>query len=54
MIGTCWAVDIMSVMFLMTVQEFGDTVMMTISLKLVIYQNKFILEKVTKKRKETK
>ena len=48
MIATHWFVVIMSVMFLMTAPEFGGTVMMKISLKLVIYQRGFIIERVTK------
>ena len=36
MMATHWIVVIMSVMFLISAQEFGGTVMMTISLKLVI------------------
>ena len=36
MMATHWIVVIMSVMFLIAAQEFGGTVMMTISLKLVI------------------
>ena len=36
MMATHWIVVIMSVMFLITVQDFGGTVIMTISLKLVI------------------
>ena len=34
--------------FLMPTQEFGGAVMMTISLKLVLYQMEFILERVNK------
>ena len=49
MMATHWIVDIMSVIVLLPTQEFGDTAMMTISLKLVIYQKGFILERVTKK-----
>ena len=40
----------MSVMFLMPTQNFGGNLMMTISLKLVIYQKGFILERVTQKK----
>ena len=36
MMATNWIVVIMSVMFLIAAQEFGGTVMMTISLKLVL------------------
>ena len=36
MMATHWIVVITSVMFLIAAQEFGGTVMMTISLKLVI------------------
>ena len=49
MMATHWIVEIMLVMFLMLTQEFGGTVMMTLSLKLLIYQKGFILERVTKK-----
>ena len=49
MMATHWIVDIMSVMSLMPTEEFGGTVMMKISLKLVIYQKGFILERATKK-----
>ena len=45
---THWIVDIMSVLFLVPTQEFGDTVLMTISLKLMIYRKGFILERGTK------
>ena len=51
--ATHWIVVIISVMFLIAAQEFGGTVMMKISIKLVMYQNGFILERVTKKLKET-
>ena len=44
---THWIVEIVSVMFMMPTQEFGVTLMMTISLKLVIYQKGFILERLT-------
>ena len=54
MMANHWIVEIMSVMFLMTTQEFGGTMMMTISLKLMIYQKGFILERVTKKMEEKK
>ena len=42
-------VDLMSVMFLMPIQEYDGTVMMMKSLKLVIFQKMYILEIVTKK-----
>ena len=51
MMSTHWIVFIMSVMFLMAAQEFGGTVMMKISIKLVIYQKGLIIERFTKKRK---
>ena len=54
MIATHWIVDIMSAIFLMTTQEFGGTVKITISLKLAIYQKGFILEKVIEKQEEKK
>ena len=38
----------------MPAQEFGGTVMMTISLKLVIYQKWFIIERLTTHMKEKK
>ena len=38
-------------MILMPKQEFGGTVMITIPLRLVIYQKGFILERVTKQKK---
>ena len=47
MMATHWIVVIMSVIFLISAQEFGGTVMMTISLKLVIYQKGFIIERLT-------
>ena len=47
MMATHWIVGITSVMFLIAVQEFGGTVMMKISLKLVIYQKGFIIERLT-------
>ena len=47
MMVTHWIVIIMSVMFLIAAQEFGGTAMMTISLKLVIHQNGFIIERLT-------
>ena len=34
----------------MPTQEFDGTAMISVSLKLVIYQNDFILERVTKKQ----
>ena len=49
---THWIVDIMSVIFFMPTQEFGGAVMMTISLKLVIYHRGFILQWVTKNKKK--
>ena len=51
MMETHWIVGITSVMFLIAAQEFGGTVMMTISLKLVIDQKGFIIEKLTNPRK---
>ena len=47
-------VVIMSVIFFKAAQEFGGTVMMIISLKLVIYQKGFVIERVTKNQKERK
>ena len=49
--ATPFIIEMMSVMFLIPTQEFGGTVMMTISLKLVICQKGFILERSTKKQK---
>ena len=46
-----WVVVIMTVMFLMTAQEFGGIAMMTISQKLVIYQKGFIIERLTNPQK---
>ena len=51
MMATHWIVVIMSVMFLIAAQEFGGTVMMTISLKSVIFQKGFIIERLTKPQK---
>ena len=48
---THWFVVIMSVIFLISAQEFGGIVMMTISLKLVIYQKGFIIERLTNSQK---
>ena len=50
---TNWIVEIMSVMFLIPTQEFGGTVMMTISLIVVIYHKGFILDRVKKKNKKS-
>ena len=47
---THYIVENMSVMFLMTTHECSGTVMMIISLKLVIYQKGFILERVNFKK----
>ena len=47
-----WTVGITSVMFLIVAQEFGDTVMMTISLNLVIYLKGFIIERLTNPREK--
>ena len=49
--ATHWTVGIISVMFLIVAQEFGGTVMMTISTKLAIYQG-FIIERLTNPRKK--
>ena len=49
MMATCWIADIMLVMSLMPTQDFGGNVMMTMSLKLDIFQKKIILERLTKK-----
>ena len=51
MMATHWIVVIMSVMFLIAVLEFGTTVMMKISLKLLIYQKGFIIERLTNTQK---
>ena len=48
--GTHWIVESMSMMFLIPTQEFGGTVIMTISLKLVIHQKGFILKRAIKKQ----
>ena len=52
MMATHWIVGIKSVMILIVAQEFGGTVMMTISLNLVIYQKGFIVERLTNPRKK--
>ena len=52
--ATHFIVVIMSVMFLIAAQEYGDTVMMTISLKLVIYQKGFNIERLTNTWKRKK
>ena len=52
MMVTYWIVEIMPVMILMPTQEFGGTVMMKISLKLVILPKGVILERVTKNNKK--
>ena len=44
---THWIVFILSMMFLIAAQEVGGSVMMTISLKLVIYQMGFIIQRLT-------
>ena len=49
---THWIVVIMSVMLLISEQEFGGTNMMKISLKLVIYQKGFIIERLTNTQKK--
>ena len=51
MMATHWFVVIISVMFLIAAHEFGFTAMMTISLKLVIYQKGFIIERLANTRK---
>ena len=48
MVATHCIVVIMSVIILIPTQEFSVTVMMTILLKLVIYQKGVILKRVTK------
>ena len=56
MMATNWIVVIMSVMFLIVAQEFGGTVMMIISLKLVILPKGVYYretQKHTKKKKKT-
>ena len=45
---THWIVEIMELVFLMPTNEFGVTLMMMISLKLVIFQKVYILDMVTK------
>ena len=50
MMVTHWIVEIMSVMFLMPTQEFGGTMMMTISLKLVILPKEVYIIKSHKKK----
>ena len=54
MMETHWIVAIISGMSFMAEQEFGGTVMMTISLKLLIYQKVFIkrYKKNTKEKKK--
>ena len=52
MMSTHWIVGITSVMFLIVAQEFGGTVIMIISLKLVIYQKGFIIERLTNPQKK--
>ena len=52
MIVTIWIVEIMSVMFLMPTQEFGGTVMMPISQKLVIFQKGYIQDRVTNQQQQ--
>ena len=44
-----WIVEIMSVMFLMPAQECFGTVVMRISLKLLIFQKVYILERESQK-----
>ena len=41
---TLWIVDIMPLIFFILTKEFGGTVMIPISQKLVIFQKGFILE----------
>ena len=52
MMETHWIFDIMSVVFLIPTQEFGGTVMMTITLKIVVFQVLYILERVTNKKQK--
>ena len=52
MMATHWIVRITSVMFLIATKGFGSTVMMTILLKLVIYQKGFNIERLTNPRKK--
>ena len=49
---TRWIIDIMSVMFLMQTQEFGGTVMIKISLKLVILPKGVYIRDSHKKKKQ--
>ena len=52
MMATHWTVGITSEMLLIVAQEFGGTVMMTISLNLVIYLKGFIIERLTNPQKK--
>ena len=54
MMANNWVVDIISVMFLMQIQGFHVTTIMTISLKLVVFHKVYILEEVTIKITKTK
>ena len=54
MMATNWIVEMMSVIFLMPAQEFGGTVMMTISLKLVIYPKWLYYRESQKNKNKTK
>ena len=49
---TLWIVDIISVMFLISTQEFGGIVMILISRKLVICLKGFILKRVSNQQKK--
>ena len=52
MMATHWIVGITSVMFFIVAQEIGGTVITTRSLKLVICQKGFIIERLTNPRKK--
>ena len=52
MIATHWIVEIMSVVFLMPTWDFGGTVMMKISLKLLIYQKGLYYIEESQEKKE--
>ena len=52
MMANHWILEILSVKFLMTKQEYGGTVITMKSLNLVVFQKVCILERVTKKYEE--
>ena len=49
-----WIVDTISVMYVMSKQEYGGTLMMTKSLKSVIFQKVYIIERITNKKVQRK